>query len=192
MSGVLETNLKSLPFLHKGKVRDIYAVGEDKLLVIQTDRLSAFDVILNDPIPAKGKILTSMLFLSLKRHRRDRPGLKASQRNRLASDFAIAIFAIVETTYRGIDLGDQLALPVAGAKFDRPVGLARGAVGNIRFAQRVDLELRHGRATFFDNRFFPVAELAEEISPLLDAHELFFVSGTIIVRKQNLIELSGT
>ncbi len=60
MSGVLETNLKSLPFLHKGKVRDIYAVGEDKLLVIQTDRLSAFDVILNDPIPAKGKILTSM------------------------------------------------------------------------------------------------------------------------------------
>jgi phosphoribosylaminoimidazole-succinocarboxamide synthase len=60
MSGVLETNLKSLPFLHRGKVRDIYAVGDDKLLVIQTDRLSAFDVILNEPIPEKGKILTSM------------------------------------------------------------------------------------------------------------------------------------
>ncbi|MES2128459.1 MAG: phosphoribosylaminoimidazolesuccinocarboxamide synthase [Pseudomonadota bacterium] len=60
MSGVLETNIKSLPFLHRGKVRDIYAVGEDKLLVIQTDRLSAFDVILDDPIPAKGKILTAM------------------------------------------------------------------------------------------------------------------------------------
>ena len=60
MSGVLETNLKSLPFLHRGKVRDIYAVGEDKLLVIQTDRLSAFDVILNEPIPDKGKILTAM------------------------------------------------------------------------------------------------------------------------------------
>jgi phosphoribosylaminoimidazole-succinocarboxamide synthase len=60
MSGVLETNLKSLPFLHRGKVRDIYAVGEDKLLVIQTDRLSAFDVILNEPIPEKGKILTAM------------------------------------------------------------------------------------------------------------------------------------
>ena len=50
MSGVLETNLKSLPFLHRGKVRDIYAVGEDHLLVIQTDRLSAFDVILDDPL----------------------------------------------------------------------------------------------------------------------------------------------
>lgn len=60
MSSVLETNLKSLPFLHRGKVRDIYAVGDDKLLVIQTDRLSAFDVILNDPIPGKGKILTAM------------------------------------------------------------------------------------------------------------------------------------
>jgi phosphoribosylaminoimidazole-succinocarboxamide synthase len=60
MSGVLETNLKSLPFLHRGKVRDIYAVGEDKLLVVQTDRLSAFDVILDDPIPNKGKILTAM------------------------------------------------------------------------------------------------------------------------------------
>jgi phosphoribosylaminoimidazole-succinocarboxamide synthase len=60
MSGILETNLKSLPFLHRGKVRDIYAVGDDKLLVVQTDRLSAFDVILDDPIPNKGKILTEM------------------------------------------------------------------------------------------------------------------------------------
>lgn len=60
MSSVLETNLKSLPFLHRGKVRDIYAVGDDKLLVVQTDRLSAFDVILDDPIPGKGKILTAM------------------------------------------------------------------------------------------------------------------------------------
>lgn len=60
MSSVLQTNLKSLPFLHRGKVRDIYAVGDDKLLVIQTDRLSAFDVILDDPFPNKGKILTAM------------------------------------------------------------------------------------------------------------------------------------
>jgi phosphoribosylaminoimidazole-succinocarboxamide synthase len=49
-----------LPFLHCGKVRDIYAVGDDKLLVVQTDRLSAFDVILPDPIPGKGEVLTTM------------------------------------------------------------------------------------------------------------------------------------
>jgi phosphoribosylaminoimidazole-succinocarboxamide synthase len=60
MSGILKTNLTSLPFLHRGKVRDIYAVGDDHLLVIQTDRISAFDVILDDPIPNKGKVLTAM------------------------------------------------------------------------------------------------------------------------------------
>jgi len=60
MSGIMKTNLKSLPLLHRGKVRDIYAVGDDLLLVIQTDRLSAFDVVLDDPIPEKGKILTAM------------------------------------------------------------------------------------------------------------------------------------
>jgi phosphoribosylaminoimidazole-succinocarboxamide synthase len=57
---LFESNLKSLKFLHRGKVRDIYAVGEDKLLVIQSDRLSAFDVILPDPIPGKGEVLTAM------------------------------------------------------------------------------------------------------------------------------------
>ena len=57
---LFESNLKSLEFLHRGKVRDIYAVGDDKLLVIQSDRLSAFDVILPDPIPGKGEVLTTM------------------------------------------------------------------------------------------------------------------------------------
>jgi len=57
---LLESDLKSLPFLHRGKVRDLYAVGEDKLLVIQTDRLSAFDVILPTPIPGKGRVLTEL------------------------------------------------------------------------------------------------------------------------------------
>ncbi len=57
---MLESKITSLPFLHRGKVRDIYAVGDDKLLVIQTDRLSAFDVILDDAIPNKGKVLTAV------------------------------------------------------------------------------------------------------------------------------------
>jgi phosphoribosylaminoimidazole-succinocarboxamide synthase len=57
---LLESHLNSLEFLHRGKVRDLYAVGSDKLLVIQTDRLSAFDVILPDPIPGKGRVLTAL------------------------------------------------------------------------------------------------------------------------------------
>ena len=59
-SALFETNIKSLPFLHRGKVRDIYAVDDDKLLIIQTDRLSAFDVILPTAVPGKGKLLTAL------------------------------------------------------------------------------------------------------------------------------------
>lgn len=55
-----ETSIKSLPLLSKGKVRDIYAVGEDRLLMVTTDRLSAFDVIMQDPIPGKGAVLNQM------------------------------------------------------------------------------------------------------------------------------------
>ncbi|TXF13292.1 phosphoribosylaminoimidazolesuccinocarboxamide synthase [Pelomicrobium methylotrophicum] len=54
------SSVTSLPFLHRGKVRDIYAVGQDKLLIIQTDRLSAFDVVLPTPVPGKGQVLTAL------------------------------------------------------------------------------------------------------------------------------------
>ena len=57
---LFESSIPSLPLLGRGKVRDIYAVGDDKLLVIVSDRLSAFDVILPDPIPDKGRVLTAM------------------------------------------------------------------------------------------------------------------------------------
>ncbi|CAG4884573.1 Phosphoribosylaminoimidazole-succinocarboxamide synthase [Georgfuchsia toluolica] len=57
---LFESSIASLPLLGRGKVRDIYAVGDDKLLVIVTDRLSAFDVILPDPIPGKGNVLTAV------------------------------------------------------------------------------------------------------------------------------------
>ena len=59
-ASVLETNLKSLPFLYRGKVRDIYEIDAERLLVVQTDRLSAFDVILPTPVPGKGRMLTAM------------------------------------------------------------------------------------------------------------------------------------
>ena len=55
-----ESTLTSLPLLVRGKVRDVYAVGDDHLLIVTTDRLSAFDVILPDPIPGKGAVLTAV------------------------------------------------------------------------------------------------------------------------------------
>ena len=57
---LFETSIKSLPLLGRGKVRDIYAVDDDKLLIVTSDRLSAFDVILPDPIPDKGKVLVAL------------------------------------------------------------------------------------------------------------------------------------
>jgi phosphoribosylaminoimidazole-succinocarboxamide synthase len=57
---VLETSIASLPLLGRGKVRDIYAVGDDKLLIVATDRLSAYDVILPTPVPHKGRVLTQL------------------------------------------------------------------------------------------------------------------------------------
>jgi phosphoribosylaminoimidazole-succinocarboxamide synthase len=57
---LFESTIKSLPLLGRGKVRDIYAVDQDKLLIVTTDRLSAFDVILPDPIPGKGAVLTAV------------------------------------------------------------------------------------------------------------------------------------
>ena len=59
-SPVLETRLRSLRVLHRGKVRDIYEIDAGRLLIIQTDRLSAFDVILPTAIPGQGRVLTAM------------------------------------------------------------------------------------------------------------------------------------
>ncbi len=55
-----ESSIRSLPRIGKGKVRDIYAVGTDKMLIVTSDRLSAFDVVLSDPIPDKGRVLNEM------------------------------------------------------------------------------------------------------------------------------------
>ena len=60
MPALYTTSIKSLPLLSKGKVRDVYALGDDKLLMITTDRLSAFDVVMGQPIPEKGIVLNQM------------------------------------------------------------------------------------------------------------------------------------
>ncbi len=59
-AALLNTSISSLPLLGRGKVRDNYAVGDDRILMVATDRLSAFDVILDQPIPGKGALLTEM------------------------------------------------------------------------------------------------------------------------------------
>jgi len=58
MNALYESNIPGLKFLNRGKVRDIYEIDDQHLLIVTTDRLSAFDVIMSRPIPAKGEVLT--------------------------------------------------------------------------------------------------------------------------------------
>jgi phosphoribosylaminoimidazole-succinocarboxamide synthase len=60
MNSLYQSSIQSLPLLGHGKVRDNYAVGDDKILIVTTDRLSAFDVVMNEPIPGKGMVLNQM------------------------------------------------------------------------------------------------------------------------------------
>jgi phosphoribosylaminoimidazole-succinocarboxamide synthase len=59
-TAMYQSNIQSLKLLNRGKVRDIYEVDADHLLIVTTDRLSAFDVVLPTPIPGKGEVLTAV------------------------------------------------------------------------------------------------------------------------------------
>ncbi len=57
---MFESRLQSLPLVYRGKVRDTYALGDERLLIITSDRISAFDVVMREPIPGKGQVLNAM------------------------------------------------------------------------------------------------------------------------------------
>ena len=64
------SELTSLPLVSRGKVRDIYAIDDDRLLIVQSDRISAFDVVMNEAVPDKGAVLTEMSYFWFARSRR--------------------------------------------------------------------------------------------------------------------------
>ena len=63
---LFESNLSNLELLHRGKVRDMYAIDDAHLLIVTSDRISAFDVVLPQPIPGKGEVLTASLIFGLR------------------------------------------------------------------------------------------------------------------------------
>jgi phosphoribosylaminoimidazole-succinocarboxamide synthase len=65
--GLFESRIESLPLIHRGKVRDLYALGQEHLLIVTTDRLSAFDVVLPRAIPGKGAVLTELTAFWMRR-----------------------------------------------------------------------------------------------------------------------------
>jgi phosphoribosylaminoimidazole-succinocarboxamide synthase len=68
-NAIFETQLHSLPLIARGKVRDNYAVGTERILMVASDRISAFDVVMNEPIPGKGRLLTQMALFWFERLR---------------------------------------------------------------------------------------------------------------------------
>jgi phosphoribosylaminoimidazole-succinocarboxamide synthase len=105
---LFESNLHSLPLIGRGKVRDIYAVGADKLLVIATDRLSAFDVILPDPIPAKGVILTQLSVFWFEKL----AGIVPDQRTGVAPETVVTSDEIPQVTGRALVVKRLRPLPI--------------------------------------------------------------------------------
>lgn len=81
-SALFDSHIPNLPLIHRGKVRDIYGVDDKHLLIVTTDRLSAFDVILPTPIPGKGEVLTQTALFWFKRFERLIP-------NHLATDLTL-------------------------------------------------------------------------------------------------------
>lgn len=89
MQPLYESNLTSLPLISKGKVRDIYDIDEHHLLIVTTDRISAFDAILPTPIPGKGRILTDTAQFWMKKTRGIVP-------NQLVTDLSLADYLTPE------------------------------------------------------------------------------------------------
>src|SRR5215510_5617491 len=121
--------------------------------------------------------------LGLDAQGRDRAGIEPFQADRLAGFLAIAVRAVVEPHERGIDLGDQLALTVAGAKLERTLGLGGGPVGDVGMLRRIVVEVLEGLLGRAQNLFAPVEQLAAEIGPLALAHEGLVLRGAVIFRE---------
>jgi hypothetical protein len=119
-------------------------------------------------------------FLRLERKRCDRACFKTLERNRLAGLFAVAVGSVVDALDRRIDLRNQLALAIARPQFDRPVGLRRGAVGQVRVVLILVLQIFQGLLGLLQDVFLPVEQLLSEIVPLALVHEGLFLGRPVI------------
>src|SRR5213593_4780463 len=92
---------------------------------------------------ARNPLLLLVPLLRFDGHCRDRPRFEAREGNRLTGHFAKAIFAVLDSPQGRVDLGNQLTLAIAGAQLDRPIGLARSPIREVRLANWSILELGH-------------------------------------------------
>lgn len=130
---LFESEIHSLPLIMRGKVRDVYAVGVDHLLIVATDRLSAFDVILPDPIPGKGQVLTTVSNFWFEKL----AGAVADHRAEIPLDLVLAPDELVQVEGRAVIVKRLNALPVEAVVRGHVIGSgwkdyqATGAISGI-------------------------------------------------------------
>jgi len=105
---LIETSIKSLPLLHKGKVRDIYEVDDKHLLIVTTDRLSAFDVVMSEPIPFKGFVLNQMADFWFNKL----SNVVANHLSRITPESVVAENEVIQVKDRAIVARKLKALPI--------------------------------------------------------------------------------
>ena len=98
-------------------------------------------------------------FLRFEGHGGDRACIEALQADRLAGFLAVAVGAIVDAGDGGVNLGDELALAIAGAQFQRAIGFGRGAIGEIGVLEGILMQNLKGFAVLLDDVVFPLPQL---------------------------------
>src|SRR3954449_6394522 len=116
--------------------------------------------------------------LRLYRQRGDRASFQPLQRDRLAGFLAIAVGVVLDPQQRGVDLGDQLALAIAGAQLDRAVGLGRRAIGQVGVIDVFFLQGLQRDPRLLENLFLPRQQLGAKIIALAVVHERLFFGGS--------------
>ena len=101
-------------------------------------------------------------FLGFQAQSGDRPGVEAWDPDRLAGLLAIAVAAVLDPAHGLVDLGDQLALPVAGSQLQRPIGFRRRAIGEVGVIFGLALQMFEGFTGLPENVLFPIDELLPE------------------------------
>jgi len=152
-------------------------IGRNRLVALGLASAAAADLLV-----AIDLLALLVALLRLHRQRCDRAGFQPLQRDRLAGLLAIAVGVILDALQRRVDLGDQLALPVAGAQFDRAVGLRRCAVGKIGMVDVLFLKRLQRDPRFPQNLVLPRQQLGAKIVALAIVHERLFFGGSIILQ----------
>src|SRR5258708_2035388 len=128
--------------------------------------------------------LLALLVTLLRFHRQrcNRTRLQPLERDRLASLLAIAVGVVLDALQRGVDLGDQLALAVAGAELNGAVGLRGGAIGEVGVVDVLLLQGLQGELRFLEDLVLPAEQLQAKIFALTLVHERLFFGRSVVLQ----------